>query len=96
MHLNDKITISSQVVARRVGSDTVILHLGSGTYFGLDPLGSRIWQLMGEGNTLAEICELMLPEYDVTREVLQRDALSLAQNLVAENLINTANSSLKP
>ena len=87
MNLSDKITISPQAVARQVGNETVILHLGNGTYFGLDPVGARIWQLMGEGKTLAEICEVMLDEYDVSREDLERDALSLAQNLAAQQLI---------
>ena len=38
----------------QVGDETVILDLASGTYFGLDPVGARIWALMGEGKTLAE------------------------------------------
>ena len=88
MNLSDKITISPQAVARQVGNETVILHLGNGTYFGLDPVGARIWQLMGEGKTLAEICEVMLDEYDVSREDVERDALSLAQNLAAQKLID--------
>ena len=84
----DKITISPDAVARQVGDETVILHLGSGTYFGLDSVGARIWQLMGEGKTLSEICETMLEEYDVSREDLERDALSLAQDLAADQLIS--------
>ena len=88
MNLTDKITISPQAMARQVEDETVILHVGSGTYFGLDPVGARIWQLMGEGKTLAEICEVMLDEYDVSREGLERDALSLAQDLAAQHLIS--------
>jgi len=88
MNLTDKITIAPQAVARKVGEELVILHLESGTYFGLDPVGARIWQLMGEGKALTEICEVMLDEYDVTREDLERDALSLAQSLAAQQLIS--------
>ena len=88
MNLTDKITISPQAVARQVGDETVILHLGSGTYFGLDPVGARIWQLMGEGKTLAEICQVMLDEYDVSREDLKRDTMILIQDLLARDLIS--------
>jgi hypothetical protein len=42
MELIGKLTISTNAVARLVGDDTVILHLGSGTYFGLDAVGARI------------------------------------------------------
>jgi len=39
----DRVTVPPHVIARRVGEDTVILDLASGTYFGLDPVGARIW-----------------------------------------------------
>ena len=87
MNLTDKVTIPAQVMARRVGEETVILDLASGTYFGLDPVGARIWQLLSEGKTLAKICEAMLAEYDVSSEDLERDVLSLAEELHAKQLI---------
>jgi hypothetical protein len=88
MNLTDKPTIPAQVMARQVGDETVILDLGSGTYFGLDPVGARIWQLIGEGKTLGEICDTMLEEYDVTREALERDVVELADKLLEQKLIS--------
>jgi len=76
-------------MARQLGEETVILDLESGTYFGLDPVGARIWQLLKEGKSLSEICEAMLEEYEVSREELERDALALAQDLEARSLIIT-------
>ena len=90
MKLSDKITIPAQVMARQVGEETVILDLASGTYFGLDPVGARIWQLMAEGKTLAEVCEAMLAEYEVLREAIERDVFGLAQDLSAKQLISIA------
>ena len=66
MNLSDRVSIPAQVMARTVGDETVILDLASGTYFGLDPVGARIWGLMGESKTLAEICGQMLEEYEVS------------------------------
>jgi len=88
MSLTDKPTIPAQVMARQVGDETVILDLGSGTYFGLDPVGARIWQLIGEGKTLGEICDTMLDEYEVTREALQRDVVDLVDKLLEQKLIS--------
>jgi len=90
MNLSDKIMIPAQVMARQVGQETVILDLASGTYFGLDPVGARIWQLMVEGKTLAEVCEAMLAEYEVTAEKIELDVLTLAQELSAKQLITVA------
>ena len=90
MNLSEKVTIPAQVMARTVGDETVILDLASGTYFGLDPVGARIWALMGEGQTLAEICATMLDEYEVERAQLEADVLRLAAELAERGLIAPA------
>ena len=85
-----KFTISPNAMARQVGDEIVILHPGSGTYFGLDAVGARIWQLIGEGKSLNEICEVVLDEYDVSRGDLERDVGGLIEDLVAEDLVSTS------
>jgi hypothetical protein len=84
------LTISPDVVARQVGDETVILQIGSGTYFGLDPAGARIWQLIEEGKILDEICEVLLDEYEVSREKLEADIAVFIKGLSAQNLIATS------
>ena len=87
MNFSDLVTIPAQVMARQVGNESVILDLSSGTYYGLDPVGARIWQLMTEGQTLAQVCETMLAEYEVSREDIERDVLALVQNLADKQLV---------
>ena len=88
MNLTDKVILPAQVMARQVGDETVILDLTSGTYYGLDPVGARIWQLMADGQTLMQVCEVMLSEYDVTREDIERDVLALVQTLLERKLVS--------
>ena len=38
-----------------VGNETVILHLVNGTYYGLDPVGTRIWGLIKEGVAMPDM-----------------------------------------
>jgi hypothetical protein len=85
-----KVTISPDAVAKALGDETVILHLGTGTYFGLDPVGTRIWELLGEDKSPAEICEVMLSEYEVSREDLERDVGALIEDLLAKDLISAS------
>lgn len=91
MNLMRKFSAAPDVVARSVGDETVILDLASGTYFGLDPVGARMWQLMESGKSLAEICDQMMGEYDVARDTLERDALALADDLANKKLIAVSN-----
>ena len=90
MRLSDKIKIPDQVLARQIGGETVMLDLAQGTYFGLDPVGARIWQLLADGKTLAEVCDAMMTEYDVTRDDIERDVARLAEELADRGLISPA------
>jgi hypothetical protein len=90
MKLSDKVTVPEQVLARQVGDETVMLDLANGTYFGLDPVGARVWQLLGEGRTLEEVCEAMAGEYEVTRDDIERDVMSLVEELANRGLIVVA------
>ena len=90
MTLTDMFNVSSQAIARQVGDETVILHLGSGTYFGLDAVGSRIWQLMEKGKSLNEIRDVVLDEYEVSSEDVERDIAGLIKDLLAQDLVSKA------
>lgn len=91
MNLSDRVTIPEQVLARTVGEETVILDLASGTYFGLNPVGARMWQLMVEGKTLEEICAAVEAEYDTTRAQIEHDLTALVQQLAARALVTLPN-----
>lgn len=82
--------IPAQVMARQVGDETVILDLVSGLYFGLDEVGSRIWELIGAGQTLGAICDTLEREYDVPGEQLEADVERLVADLRGHGLIESA------
>jgi hypothetical protein len=87
MNLNATFTIPHTVLSRLVGDETVILELESGSYFGLDPVGARMWELIGAGTTLGDLCELMITDYEVDRVQLERDVEALIANLTNHRLI---------
>jgi hypothetical protein len=79
--------IPDYVVSREVGEETVLLNLESGNYFGLNPMGARIWKGLVEGRTGAEIESSILGEFDVTPEVVARDYADLTASLLAAGLL---------
>ncbi len=87
MKLTDRVRIPPEVLARQVGEETVILDLSRGTYYGLDPVGARIWQLLAEGRTLAEAGDAVAAEYEAPRETIERDLLALVGDLLKQRLI---------
>lgn len=87
MPLPQTVTVPSEVMARQVGDETVLLDLASGNYYGLDPVGARIWQLLGEGMSLPQVCDVLLAEYDVSRAALEQDIERLVGELSAKGLL---------
>lgn len=88
--LTETITLSEDVVARELGEETMLLDLASGTYFGLNPVGGRFWQLLEEGLNAAEARDRLLEEFEVEADVLDADLTSLLDELAAKGLIATA------
>lgn len=87
MKLTDRAAVPAQVMARQVGDELVILDLDGGMYFGLDPVGARVWALLAEGRAVGEACETLLDEYEVERERLLADVSGLLDALVGHGLI---------
>ena len=92
VNLSDKAAIPAQVMARQVGEETVILDLGSGTYFGLDPVGARVWALLAAGKTVGEACAALLDEYEVEAPRLEQDVRGLLQALQDQGLVKIEGS----
>ena len=67
--------------------EAVLLNLNSGMYFGLDPVGTRIWQLMQEQERLDEVARSIVAEFEVTEEQCVADLLSLVAKLEGEGLV---------
>ena len=82
-----KLAPSSDAIASPVGDETVILQLKNGAYFGLDAVGTRIWELLKEGRSTAAICEQMGREFDVAPDVLEADVRRLLAELEANQIV---------
>ena len=86
--MTGRITVPDHVIVRQLGDESVMLDMASGYYFGLDPVGARIWQLLLETSSLAEIVERLAQEYDVTPEQAKSDLVRFVEELKAHGLLN--------
>lgn len=81
---------SSDVLFQEVGGEAVLLDLASETYFGLNPVGTRIWQLLGDGSALQSVRDALVAEYDAPPEQIESDLLTLATQLSDAGLVKAA------
>ncbi len=85
--LKDRVRVSEDVVFREIDGEAVLLELKTGIYFGLNPVGTRIWSLLTENDSLQRVFETMQAEYEVSAEQLEQDLLNLVGTLLAKGLI---------
>lgn len=81
-------SVSSDIVESKVGDEMVLLHLGSGTYFGLDQLGTRIWDVLKEAAPIAAICDVIATEFGVPVTQVQHDTRALLSELKDHEIIS--------
>ena len=82
--------IRNDVVFRELDGEMVLLNLASGVYFGLDPVGTRIWALIVEGRSPADIVRALTAEYDVDAKTCEVDVWELLDALAANELIESS------
>jgi coenzyme PQQ synthesis protein D (PqqD) len=82
-----RLTIPEHVMVRRLGDECVILDMANGTYFGLDAIGSRIWQLLSETGSSVEIGEQLAREYEISPQQAAVDLARLIEELAANGLV---------
>lgn len=79
--------VSDGILFRELDGESVILSLDAETYFGLDEVGTRVWELLRVGPTIQAAYETLCSEYDVDSQQLRRDLEDLLDQLIAHQLI---------
>ena len=81
------LTLSEHAHHVLMDGQIIVADMRSGPYFGLDGVGARVWELLGQRATRNGIIDRLLAEYEVPRDVLERDVESLLQDLLDRRLL---------
>lgn len=82
-----RVVVIKDQVACDVADELVVLNLTNGVYYGLNPVGARVWSLIQEPRTVAELRHALLDEYDVDAAALDADLHRLLTELADQHLI---------
>lgn len=88
INLNSRVSLCAGLDAMEV-DDAIIISGDVGGSYGLEMIARRIWELLTRPTTVAELCEVLLGEYDIDRETCERDVLAFLHDSARESLIQT-------
>ena len=81
------ISISPDVMVRKVGEESVLLDLKTERYLGLDDVSARFWDLLTSGGSIQSAYETLLSEFEVDPDRLRNDLDDFVQELVQFGLV---------
>jgi hypothetical protein len=87
MNSATRLVAARDQVSVEVDGEAVILGLADGVYYGLDPVGARVWGLLEQPRTVAELRDAVVAEWEVDAPTAERDLLDLLADLAARGLV---------
>lgn len=82
------VQIAEDQVSCEVAGMAVILQTQSGSYFSLNEVGARIWELLRQGQSVRSICNTLQEEYEVSRQECEQDIFQLLMDLREQGLVH--------
>jgi len=87
------VAVKSQVSCQ-LDAETVVLHYDKGLYFGLNEVGTLVWNQVQQPRRVQEIRDAILREYEVSDEQCERDLLKLLGELSEKGLVEVRHAAV--
>ena len=86
----DRIRVPKDVLISRLQEESVLLNLDNESYYGLDDVGTRMLSVLNSSDSVQSAWLQLVDEYDVDREVLRDDLVSLVERLLERGLVEVS------
>lgn len=83
----DRVELPSHVLVRFLDKESVLLNLETERYFGLDEIGTRMWQVVTAAPSIDAAYQELQSEFDVESELLRLHLTELLGRLVENGLL---------
>jgi hypothetical protein len=84
---DSRIVCPPEVLSRVLDGEAVLLHLGSGTYFGMNEVATFAWERITKGTTFGELLDATVAEFDVQEDVARGDLERLVTGMIEKKLV---------
>ena len=90
--MNKKWKVSEEVLSSKIDEEVILMSIEAGYYFGLDPVGSNIWELLSkQPASVDELVLSMMEEYEVDEDTCRKDVQAFIDDMSSRKLIIQVN-----
>jgi hemerythrin-like domain-containing protein len=81
------VKVAKDVIFQELEGEAILLNMRTGIYFGLNPVGMRIWRLLSEHGEVNRVTTMLLDEYNVSEDQLRNHLSDFIEKLKSKGLI---------
>lgn len=86
--MNKKWQVTPQVLSSKIDEEVILMSIEADSYFGLDPVGSHIWDLLSrQPATVDELVILLTQEYEIDEGTCRKDVQVFIDDMSTRKLI---------
>ena len=89
LSMGSQIRIPESIAEQDVQGELLLLNSATGACVSLDPMGTRMWQLLQEHHALHKVLDLLLHEYEVTEAQCEQDLLGFVAEMLEDGFLET-------
>lgn len=87
---NIKFIRKKELLSSRMDNEIVMMHPESGKYFALNPVASRIWELLETDQSISDLVDKLQREFDVDSETCKNEVTVFIENVLEKKLIDVS------
>jgi hypothetical protein len=86
-----KLVRNGDILYAPVGTEeAVMMSVEAGRYYGLNAVGSRIWELLETPKTVAQLCAQISEEFEVDAQSCEADVVKFTEHLIDNGIVHEA------
>lgn len=70
-----------------IGGEIMLMNADKGAYYALNRAGSRVWIHIARPASVSAICDTLLTEFEVERDVCEQQLLDLLHEMQSEGIV---------
>lgn len=78
---------NNETISGRLDNEMVMMDIQKGKYFALNPVATRIWDLLEQPLTMDQLCNQLMEQYAVDQPTCQREVANLLDEMERLGLI---------
>jgi hypothetical protein len=83
----EKYNRNEQIIDGELDDNQVMMHIEKGKYFGLNPVGKRIWELIEQPRSFKEITAILLSEFNVSEEQCKQEVNEFLEKCIKFDIL---------